>query len=326
MSDGQAVDVWTLADMCTPWCIHTVVTLRVAEQIAAGAEDIGQIAQASGCDAEALHCVLSHLADRGVFAALGPGRFGLNDAARQLIGAQLGMSLDGVGGRFAHAWGTMLEYVRTGRPAYAERFGRSFWDDLDANPRLADEFDRLIGPEGHGPAEPDVPLDGGWEAVHTVVDVGGGTGAQLAAILRGRPWLRGTLVDKPRTAARSAPIFAEAGVSDRAATAGQSFFDPLPPGADVYLLKSVLNDWPDAEALAILRRCAEAARPGGRVLLLSGVIADGAPRRLTLEMLLCGGRHRPLADFAELARAAGLTISAVGRQRSGEISVECRPA
>ena len=184
-----------------------------------------------------------------------------------------------------------------------------------------------MGPAGHGTPDPEVLVTGGWESVHTVVDVGGGTGSLLAEILRARPTVRGTLVDLPPTVARSAEIFQAAGVADRVTAVGQSFFDPLPAGADLYLLKNVLSDWPDREATAILRRCAEAARPAGRVVVLGGVSPDehGGPSPALLMMVLVGGRDRSLAEFRELARAAGLEVQAAGRQPSGRFVVECRP-
>src|SRR5262249_44539534 len=184
------------------------------------------------------------------------------------------LDLDGFGGRMAHAWGSLLQAVRTGAPAYHRVFGRPFWDDLQAHPQIAASFDALMGPAGHGTPDPEVLVSGGWEAVRSVVDVGGGTGALLAEILRARPTVRGTLVDLPVTVARSGATFQAAGVADRVTAVGQSFFDPLPAGADLYLLKSVLGDWPDREALAILRRCALAARPAGRIVLLNGVSPD----------------------------------------------------
>ena len=134
---------------------------------------------------------------------------------------------------------------------------------MQAHPDLAASFDALMGPAGHGILDPEVLVAGGWESVRTVVDVGGGTGSLLAEILRARPEVRGTLVDLPPTVARSVEIFQVAGVAERVTAVGQSFFDPLPAGADLYLLKNVLGDWPDREAMAILRRCAEAARPAG---------------------------------------------------------------
>jgi hypothetical protein len=161
--------------------------------------------------------------------------------------------------------------------------------------------------------------------VRTLVDVAGGTGAMLAEILRTRPELRGTLVDLPRTVALSPEIFESAGVADRVTTVGQSFFDALPGGADLYLLRGILNDWPDREATAILRRCAEAARPTGRVVVLKSVGPDDARRGLSIEMILVGGKHRSLTEFRELALAAGLEVVAAGPQDSGYFAVECKP-
>jgi 2,7-dihydroxy-5-methyl-1-naphthoate 7-O-methyltransferase len=88
----------------------------------------------------------------------------------------------------------------------------------------------------------------------------------------------------------------------------------------------VLNDWPDEQTVAILRRCAEAARPDGRVVVLGGVSPDDAPRRLTIEMVLVGGTTNTVAEFEDLARTAGLEVIAARRQASGRFVVECRPA
>jgi hypothetical protein len=327
MSEQNGADLAALSDLCTPWCIHVVATLRIADHIAAGIDGIDALAEATGCDTDALHRVLGHLVGKGVFQETAPGRFALNDAARGLLdpAQRLCLDLEGIGGRMAHAWGTLLSYVRTGAPAYHEIFGLPFWEDLDAHPEIAASFDALIGPAGHGTPDPEFPLTGGWDAVRHVVDVGGGTGAMLAEILRARPAIHGTLVDLPRTVARAAETFQAAGVAGRAATVGQSFFDPLPAGADLYLLRGVLNDWPDPEATAILRRCAEAARPASRVVVLKGVGPDDAPRNLEIEMVLVGGKQRTVAEFRELARKAGLEVLATGRQPSGHSVVECRP-
>jgi precorrin-6B methylase 2 len=225
----------------------------------------------------------------------------------------------------AHAWGTLLDYVRTGKPAYHKIFGLPFWEDLDANPEVAASFDDLIGPTGHGTPNPEFQISGGWGEVRSVVDVGGGTGAMLAEILRIRPEIHGTLVDLPRTVALSGETFRAAGVAERVTSLGQSFFNPLPAGADIYLLKGILNDWPDEEATAILCRCAEAARPNGRVVVLGGVTPDEARSGLVIEMALLGGKYRTVTEFRRMAREAGLEVVAAERQPSGRFVTECRP-
>jgi 2,7-dihydroxy-5-methyl-1-naphthoate 7-O-methyltransferase len=324
---SEPANISALSDLQTPWCLHVVATLRVAELITRGTSDIDALAAAAGCDRDALYAVLTHLVGQGVFEEPTAGRFALNEPARDLLdpGGRIGLDLSGIGGRMAYAWGTLLMYVRTGVPAYADVFGRPFWEDLDAHPEIGASFDALMGPAGHGVPDPEVLIRADWESVRSVVDVGGGTGALLAEILRARPAVRGTLVDLPRAVARSADTFAAAGVSERATAVGQSFFDPLPGGADLYLLAKVINDWPDSEATAILRRCADAATPDGRVVVLGGVSPDEAPRGLVIEMVLVGGKQRTLVQFEDLAAAAGLSVAAAGRLTSGRYAVECRP-
>jgi SAM-dependent methyltransferase len=305
-----------------------VATLRIADHIAAGIFQIEELAAASESDSDSLHRVLQHLVGEGVFEEPAVGRFALNEPARGLLesSARLGLDLDGIGGRMAYAWGSLLTAVRTGAPAYHTVFGRPYWEDLQAHPDIAASFDALMGP-GHGSPDPEVLITGGWESVHTVVDVGGGTGSLLAGILRARPNLRGTLVDLPSTVARSVEVFQAAGVAERVTALGQSFFDPLPSGADLYLIKNVLADWPDREAMAILSRCAEAARPSGRVVLLGGVSPDDghAPSPELLMMVLVGGKARSLAEFRALALSASLEVHAAERQPSGRFVVECHP-
>lgn len=327
MTAQASASLETLSDLCTPWCIHVVATLRIAEHIAAGRNRIADLAAAAGCDPYVLHRLLTHLVGKGVFAEPTPGRFMLNPTSEGLLdpGTHLGLDLTGIGGRMAYAWGTMLNYVRTGAPAYHEHFGLPFWEDLDAHPEVSASFDALIGPAGHGTPNADFQITGGWDSVRRVVDVGGGTGALLAALLRLRPQICGTLVDLPRTVARSTALFEAAGVSERVTAVGQSFFDSLPPGADLYLLRGILNDWPDRDALAILRRCAEAASPDGRVVILGGVVDNEAPRGLLIEMVLLGGKQRTSCEMRELAAAAGLEILAAGRQAAVGFVVECRP-
>jgi hypothetical protein len=343
----DTVDLETMLDLTTPWCLRAAATLRIPEHITAGRTGIAELAAAAGCDRDALHAVLGHLVSKGVFTEESPGRFACNRAAEELAESRF-LDLDGIGGRMARTWGTLLDYVRTGQPAYQQVFGRPFWEDLAAHPPIAAEFDALMGPAGHGVPDFDIELSDGWESVRTIVDVGGGTGAMLASLLWRHPQARGILVDLPGTVARACEVIESFGVTDRVTLAGQSFFDPLPAGADLYLLKSVLNDWADEPTVAILRRCAEAAAEAaceaaaceaaaaeagaaevakrkGIIAILGGVSADETPRSLGIDMLVAGGKTSTLTQFTELARQAGLQIAAARPQSSGRFVVECRP-
>lgn len=326
--EQEGPNLWALSGLELPWCLRVVATLDIADHIAAGLTSAADLAHAAGCDAAALERVLRRLAEAGIFTEPQTGSFALNDAAEQLradhpSGLRFILDQQGIGGRLDGAWPTLLEAVRTGKAAYADRYGASFWDDLAAHPDLAASFDALMGPAGHGEPDSDIPLSGGWEQARTVVDVGGGTGSLLAAVLRAQPQTRGVLVDLPGAVARSGPILQAAGVAERVELVGQSFFEPLPAGADVYLLKSILSDWPDAEAEVILRRCAQAARPNGRVVLLNGVSPDERrPAPELLMLVLVGGKDRSLSEFRALAGRAGLAVTAATLQSSGRYVVE----
>jgi len=319
------IDLDRMLDLATPWCLMVAATLRIPDLIAAGHGDIAELATAAGCDQDALHAVLGHLVSQGVFREPAPGCFAGNEAAEQLSDRGPFLDLDGFGGRMAHTWGTLLDYVRTGRPAYQQVFGRPFWEDLAAHPKIAADFDALMGPAGHGMPDFDIELAGGWDTIRAVVDVGGGTGAMLASLLRRHPHVRGILVDLPGTVARATELLTSAGVADRVTVSGQSFFDPLPAGADLYLLKNVLNDWPDDQTLAILRRCAQAAGAATSIAVLGGVSPDDAPRSLGIDMLVAGGKTSTVTQFTRLARQAGLEIIAARTQALGRFVVQARP-
>lgn len=326
MAERQKANLWELSDLCTPWCLHVVATLQIANHIASGMSQIDDLAAAASCDPDVLEAVLSHLVTKGVFEEPAPGHFALNEAARDLLDPvfQLSMDLNSLGGRMAHAWSTLLPYTRTGKSHYPQLFGRSFFEDLEAHPKISADFDALIGPAGHGTPSGNFNITGGWESIGTIADVGGGTGAMLAEVLRAHPHLKGMLIDLPATVARSSELFHTAGVNDRIEFYGQSFFDPLQPGADLYLLRGIINDWPDKESMTILGNCAKAAQPNGRVVILKSVHPDNSPKSLTIEMVLLGGKHRTLTEFNRLAQQAGLQIISAGQQPDYFV-VECRP-
>lgn len=196
----EEADVGRMLDLATPWCLHVAATLRLPQHIRAGHTEPGDLARAAGCDQHALRALLAYLVSRGVFREEPPGRYTCNHAADQLAQMPF-LDLAGIGGRMAYAWGTLLSYVRTGKPAYQETFGLPFWEDLAAHPEIGADFDALMGLAGHGMPDYDIELSDGWDGIDSIVDVGGGTGAMLVNLLSRHPGLRGTLLDLPATVA-----------------------------------------------------------------------------------------------------------------------------
>src|ERR1051326_7675525 len=129
------MDLWSLSDLATPWCLRVAATLRLADRIQEGHTEAAELAAISGAHPESLVRLLRHLSNQGIFEEPEPGRFAVNEAARGLLDGPLriALDLDSFGGRMAHPWSTLLQAVRTGRPAYREVFGLPFWDDLEAH-------------------------------------------------------------------------------------------------------------------------------------------------------------------------------------------------
>jgi hypothetical protein len=332
---GQAVmAAWRalapLMDLVTPMALRVAATLRLADFMpddgAGEGAVLGDLAERSGADPDALARMLRHLVQHGVFTEPRPGQFAANQTAALLRTGQPGavwMDLDGFGGRMDLAFTGLAHTVRTGEPAWEQVFGQPFWAYLDANPPISASFDATMAVDAGNAAVAD-SYD--WTTMRHVADIGGGTGTLIAEVLRRNPRLRGTLADLPETAARAGLYLAGLGLDGRCEIVGQSFFDPLPAGADAYLLSRIIHDWDDAAASAILRRCAEAAGSSGRVLVIESA-ADSDPAafaEMNLRMLvLTGGRERTIDDYSALAAGAGLQINAVHDITERYVIIEC---
>lgn len=319
-----------LIDLVTPMAIRVAATLRLADLIHEAPVELAALAEQSGTDPDALTRLLRHLTKNGIFAEPRPGEFVTTDLALLLradhpSGMQVSLDLGGFGGQMDLAFTELLHTVRTGRPAWERVFGAPFWEFLASNPAMSASFDAVMS-AGTEYVDDDV-ASYDWSKCHHLIDVGGGTGALITHLLHADPHLRATLVDLPDTVERARAQLATQNLDNRVSFVGQSFFDPLPSGGDVYVLNSILHDWRDREATTILHQCALAAGETGRVVIIEEHGDNGQSQaEMDLRMLvLCGGQERTLNEYAALAEEAGLRVTDDRITPLGQISIECAP-
>lgn len=314
-------EFWAMTDLVTPMALRVAATLRIADHLAAGTEDLKDLATATGCDAEALGRMLRYLAARGVFVVAGEDRFELGGTGRWLLdddfsAARRWLDLTGYGGRMDQAHLDLLDVVRRGGPREAA-------NKTSLDPVAAASYDELVEANTRNEAVLLVrALD--WQRFGHIVDVGGGTGAQLTAILATSPQARGTLVELPSSIEVARARLTEAGLADRCDLLAGNLFELDLPAADAFLLRMLLHSFEDDQAVEALSRCRQALRPGGSVVVAEAT--DTNQRGFTamdLIMLVLGhGRERTLAQYDELAAAAGLTRAAVHPTPSGPRAIE----
>ncbi|HEX9038200.1 MAG TPA: methyltransferase [Ktedonobacterales bacterium] len=224
------------------------------------------------------------------------------------------MVFDSLGG--IEPFSPILQTVRTGESGFTLVHGMTPFEFLAQNEENGAMFDAALA-ERTAAFAPSVAAGCDFSRMRTVVDVGGGQGILLAAVLRRHPHLRGVLFDMPTVAARAEQALKASGIADRCAVVAGDFFEQVPPGADGYLLANVLHDWRDDQAVAILTNCRQAMTTEGRVLIIERLIADdptqAAPTLLSdINMLIfSGGKERTNAEYGALLDAAGLRLVTV---------------
>lgn len=316
----EAEPVRLVLGECIAQAVAVAVELGAIDELAAGPRRAGAVAEAVRAHPDALYRLLRLLSGVGlveeregrVFALTEPGRSLCRDGSRAECAVR-GMALMMGAPWHRRAWSDLADCVRTGHSSFDRLFGgfAYYRDDPEAGRVCHEAMEESL-------AAHVVPLLRGRDLTRfgTVVDVGGGRGALLAAVLAGHPRGRGVLLDLPHVVAEARATLERAGVADRCELVGGDFFTAVPSGGDVYLLADVVHDWDDEHAVRILRNCAAAMNPGGRVLLCEAVLPEARNRYtpaavIDLEMLvMCeGGRQRTAAELGELLGRAGLHLT-----------------
>jgi len=312
--------------------VYVAAELEIADYLAAGPRSVAELAEATGTHEQSLYRLLRLLASVGVFTETDPRTFqstSLGSALRSDIPGslrpyvllQLGIHYD--------VWGELSHAIRTGDAVFEKALGAPLWQYYAEHPAE----NAILGAAMSSMSEimtADVLAAYDFGPYHTIVDVGGGEGALLTAIMAGHPSAHGILFDQPHVVANAHQRIAAAGLTDRCEVVGGDFFAEVPGGGDLYVAKWVLHDWSDEESVEILSVIRKAMPDQATLLIVDSVIQAGnqpAPSKLVdLNMLVCNaGQERTREQFESVLTAAGFGLVQIRSLPSASSLVEAKP-
>lgn len=306
---------------------------RVPDHLHPGPLPAAELAKRSGLHALTLSRAMRALTAFGAFQEVSPGVFANNpvsDLFRDRPGGLRDAMLFWGGEHLLKSAAELGHSVKTGRSSFEQVHGESFWDRMRRLPYEYEMFNRALA-NLRGDEHRQIADAYDWSRVETVVDVGGGAGSLLAAILEKNQGTRGVLVEQPEVLPDADRLLSERGVRGRCEFLGGSFFDPIAAKGNVWTVCQVLHDWPDAECRAILQRSRDAMRETDRLFVIEMLTVPCQPNpgvaMLDMMMLLYFGeaRQRTVEEYVELFRTTGLELTRVMATPSAFSIVEARP-
>ncbi len=318
--------------------LYIASRLKLADLVHDGAVTSTELAARTNKDAKSLYRVIRLLASAGVFAIDADERISLTPLSETLLSDAQGSlgawAISQIGDDPFRAWGGLMHSVSTGEVAFDHVYGQDCWQYRAEHPDSARDFDEgMVGfISTHDNA---VIASYPFAELKSVVDIGGGEGKLLTALLAANPHMKGVLFEQARVIEKARRRIAAAAMASRCEAVAGDFFAAIPRGGDAYILSRVLHDWEDARAMEILQNCRAAMAPGARLLLIERVVPariepTPAMRAIAASdvhmMVMNGGQERTEAHYRALLEAAGLTLTRIVPAGSVMSVVEARLA
>jgi hypothetical protein len=312
--------------------VYAAAKLGIADILKDGPKTSDQLAELTGMHAGILYRVMRSLASVGIFVETEPKLFGLTPLAECLENnnpnsvRKLAIFC---GEQTYRAWADVLYTVKTGKPAFEQIYNLPLFDYLSQNSEVKDTFNEAMTGVAIS-LHMSVASSYDFSSIKTLVDVGGGQGTLISSILKANPEMRGILFDLPHVVEGAEELMKQAGVADRCALVGGSFFETIPEGGDAYILATVIHDWDDESSIAILKNCRRVMPANGKLLLAEMVIPAGNEpffgKFLDLNMIvMSGGQERTEAEYRKLFEAAGFTLTKIVHTNSPVCVIEGVP-
>ena len=316
---------WTQDSAARLAAVHAVQDLSLLDHIGPQPTSMDEVAASCGGDLGLIRRLIEFLAAEGVLKV---------DAEGKVLSTERSRKLQSIGG-VAWTYGTLLastqhlgEAIRQGGGAYpwAIAYGKPIFEAFSENPDWADKFGQAMS-FSTSVTEPRIFELHRFQPFKLAVDVGGSHGNLMIRLLGQYPNTRGIVFDLPETAEQAKAVITNANMEDRIEAVGGSFFEKIPEGGDLYLLKHILHDWSDAESIAILNSIRAAMKPGKRLAVLERIVPDeykpDVAYSYDMVMMLCTtGKERRIGDFEAMFGQAGFNLDRVTNNPGGVSVIE----
>lgn len=321
MSDKKPTPRQQMLQMITSYwsatSIHVAAKLRLADHVKDAPQTADTLAMLTGTQPQALYRLLRALSSVGIFEEDADSRFGLTPMAECLLdmhGSQRAVALM-MGDEHYRSWGELLYCVQTGKPGFDHVYGKPIFDWLSEHPEEAKIFDAAMT-GFHGPETQAMIEAYDYAGINMLVDVGGGNGTVISAVLKKNPAMNGILYDLPNVIDRAKKNLADAGLASRCETIAGSFFESAPAGGDAYQMRHIIHDWTDEQCHTILTHIRKVIPKSGKLLVIEMVIKprnEPQPAKwLDLNMLvLPGGKERTEAEYRVMYAKAGFELTRI---------------
>jgi len=310
-------------------CLYVASQLHIADHLVSGEKNIAELAAQSNCDADSLYRIMRCLAQRGVFYEKEDKIFALNDDARLLISSNpntLNPFLAVCGEELYQAAGDLLHTVKKGEPAFDHHFKADFWCYLNKHSDKAKLFNDAMESSFNSTLL-EIMHAYNFSLAKKIIDVGGGKGHLVCAILKNNPTAYGIVYDLPYSEDHANDLISSNHLSSRCKFIKGDFFESVPEDGDLYLLRVILHDWSDEEAIKILKNCRKVIAKNGKLMIIERVIMDDEYKASTclcdINMLVAlTGKERTEKEYEHLLNQAGFKLNRLIQTKTAYSMIE----
>lgn len=299
--------------------IWIAAKLGIADLLKDGPKSAAELATATDMNADSVFRVMRMLAMVGAFEHKSDGRFANTPVSETLLSDVPGSLRYGaiaeMGEVHYEAWGNIMHSMKTGEIAFDSKFSKNVWQYFETDPEKAQNFNRYMA---NNSAMVSQAIIGAYDfsSCGKLIDVGGGLGGLITAILQANPNLEGAVFDAPSVVANSRHFLDDAGVGGRCETIGGDFFEAVPAGFDTYMMRWIIHDWNDELSIKIFKNIRQVIPPNGKLLLFEAVVPDSSEPHFSkfmdlIMLTMTGGRERTAAEYGALVEKAGFKMTRV---------------